>query len=349
MARKLFLLGVVLAVTFSKVSAAVPPPAYFYDEVSRYLTVTYQDFNKVRIEIRTVGAPGEFSKWNADGDKKEKEIIFSRTPGEDEPRGTFYVAAGGDSHLTIKLKPKQSKDVKDEGVVGKYQHLTDAKRGQLAKKEFEAADKRLNELLKTLPKKWPAADKAVAVEIKTRWPSLRDRIAALNAGPIKTELTPKPPLGMAKKPEGAAEDKTPEQWLVLVAATGQQLGFANGTPDPKVKDGWVGDYDDGFGGSLSINKMQDGNLRIVLASARAGEETRSEINGYAKVTAAKDGGEEVALFTDNNPEIKEPSAHARAKLKLVGHYVTVDAENTARYSAKGWFNGVFRRQPPAVE
>lgn len=345
MVRKLFLLGIYLTISLVKVEAVLPPPAYFYDEASRYLTLTYLDFNKVRIEVRNVGAPGESSKWNADGEKKDKEILFSRTPGEGEARGTFYIATGGESHLSIKLKPKQDKEIRDEGLVGKYVHLTDAKRLQLAKKEAEAADKRLQELLKTLPKKWPSADKTAALEIKLRWPSLKERLVGLAPATTKAEPAAKPLIGSSQKPEDVAE-KQPEHWLTLAGVIGAEIGFASGAPDPKVQDGWVGDFTDGFGGSINVQQVKDGTLRVTLVSTRNGDESTAQINGNAVI---KPGTEPSALFTDNNPEIKEASDHARAKLRLVGHYLIMDTEKTARYTARGWFEGVYRKQPPATE
>ena len=340
--RKYFILAGFAVGACGSALAAVPEPVWFHDGVHRYLKLSLEDFGKVHIEVRTVGQPGEASHWMADGEKVDKDVLFARSVGDDEARGTFYIGTGGDGNFKVKLKPGQDKEkAPDEGIVGLYHRINDDRRLYLAKRETEAADKRLAEVEKMAAKNWPVIDKPVLEEVKTRWPSVRDRLLALREKPRPVDAKPRIALG---DPNDVPPEKKPDRWFAADELTGTELGFLNTTLDPKIKDGWDGDYNDGFGGSINLALEKDGShLRFTLNCSRYNDEQTGLMSGTA--TLVKDSTGMVADFTDQNPEVKESADQARVKLHRIGHYLVVDAVKVGKYTFRGWFDGVYRKQP----
>lgn len=350
-----FLLFAGLAVVSRSIEAAPPPPLHFYDEARfRHLTLTEEEFGKIKIGIRFVAGPADCSKWEGRGQKREKEFVFSRNVGEEENRGTVYIGTGGESRFLVKVKPKQEKGLQDEGIAGEYRRVTEEKRFQLAKKELEAADKRLNELFKSMAKSLKGDDKPIAQEFKQRWPALRERVMSLAfKAPAPATTTAKPPLGSGSKAEdGASADKNPDRLWALVEADAAEIGFVSSPVDPKVKNTFDGEYNDGHGGTLSIYlNAQSGDVRFTLNCNRGGDAQTGDLTGTIPAKPIrKDAPSDGWLdYTHKDEAVPEVSKQAHIRLKRVGHYVVVETERAERYTARAWFDGIYRKQPPAVE
>ncbi|MEI6537447.1 MAG: hypothetical protein WCN98_19035, partial [Verrucomicrobiaceae bacterium] len=70
---------------------AMQPPATFLDPAgTRFVTLEWQDFGKIRVTLRTVSGPGSFNRWFGSGRQTDKGIVFSQTV-EDGDRGTEYL------------------------------------------------------------------------------------------------------------------------------------------------------------------------------------------------------------------------------------------------------------------
>src|SRR5689334_1976759 len=141
--------------------AAAPVVTHYFDETTnRQAIVTEGDFGKVTLVFRFVGGPGSFGRWYGDGNRKDAEITFTQTVGEDQERGTVFVAKATETKLEVAFKPKQRMPV-DAGINGTFRHISEEKRMSLAKKESAAADEALVLALKTAPKTWLGEDRSV--------------------------------------------------------------------------------------------------------------------------------------------------------------------------------------------
>jgi hypothetical protein len=355
MLTRTLILALTLVSAVRAFAAAPVPVLHFYDETKfRHLALTQADFGKIKVEIRSVAGPGDCSKWVGDGQKREKEFVFSRVVGEEENRGTVYIGTGGESRFAVKLKPKQEKAMMDEGVVGDYHHITEERRFQLAKKELENADKRLAELLKTQAKMLKGEDRAVAAEIKQRWPALRSRIMNITyKAPAPVAPAVKPPLGTAPRTDDASgADKNADRLWALVEADASEIGFVGGVLDPKVKEGVDGDYNDGHGGTITVYlNAKSGELRFTLNCSRGGDTQTGMLGGtIAPKPMKKDATGDAWLdYVHNDPAETDASKQARVRLKRVGHYFIVETEHAERYTGLAWFDGIYRKQPPAIE
>ncbi len=326
------------------------PSAHFFDEsTSRYVTLDFNDFMKVKITFRFTGSPGASSRWYGDGEKKEKEIIFAQTVGEEQERGTYFVANGGESKLVIGFKTGQATP-QDAGINGVYRHITEEKRFSLAKKEFDAADDHLNTLFKSASKGWVSEDKPVLAEWRNRWPALRDRwMKLVYVPPVPVAVTPKAPgTGGNKAVESNSPEKQADHWIALVETTGLAINFFNQPYDKLISPGWDGDYDDGFGGHVSLKLQQSGKLRINLNFSRANEGQTGELGGEIQPQNMKSGKDKElsATFIHADPEVKEEAQQAKVKIRRLGHFLMVETEKTEGYASRGWFDGIYRWMPP---
>lgn len=346
-----FTLFLVFISAFAAVAAEALPSAHFFDETTnRYVTLDFKDFKKVVITIRAAGSPGSSARWFGDGEKNDKEILFAQTVGAEQERGTYFIAKGGESKLEIGFKPGQ-KMPQDAGINGVYRHITEEKRFSLAKKEFETADDYLNALFKTTSKNWRSEDKPVIAEWRNRWPALRDKwMKIVYAPPASTVESPKPTVGGINK---GAETNTPDRqadyWIALTETTGMAINYFNQPVDKLISPGWDGDYDDGFGGHVSLKLQQSGKLRINLSFSRANEGQTGEMGGEILSQNIKEGKDKelTATFINADPEVTEEAQKAVVRIRRVGHFLFVETEKAGRYAARGWFDGIYRWMPPA--
>jgi hypothetical protein len=335
-------------------AVGVEPVQHFLDEVNnRHLTVTTADFGKVTILIRFVGA-GSSSRWFGDGVRKEKEITFSQTVGEDQERGTLFTAKGGESKLEIAYKPDQ-REPQDHGINGLYRRITEEKRLSLSKKELDSSEEMLALQFKTAAKTWPNENRSTVTEWKAQWPELRSRWMELAYKPADVPAIPgnKAPLGSATKPGGpTAEEKQVGYWIARTETTNMAIGFLSVVPDSLIPPDWNGEYDDGFGGHVSLRVDKDGTLRFVLTCNRGtGEGYSGELAGRVPTSSLlkEKNGEMRANYKHNDPGLRPADEQALVILHKVGHFLTVKTEHAERYRGRAWFEGLYRWSPVPKE
>lgn len=335
--------------------AVEPAEAHYYDEVTnRHLTVKAGDFGKAEVSVRFISGPGTFYSWVGDGVKQEKDLIFSQSVGEDQDRGTYFLAKGGESKLEINYKPGQRMPM-DAGVNGLYRRITPDKRLSLAKKEFEAADDHLQAQFKTIAKTWSKDDKTAAADWKAHWPELRKKwVDIVYKAPASLTSPGKPALGTTVRPgaptgvEGQAD-----YWITMTEVTGVAIAFIIQPHDKPPPPDLTGDYDDGFGGRISLRPQKDGTLTLNLACIRGrGNETQTGMLAGlipADKLPASGADELKADYINADPELPPTEKQAVLHLRRVGRFLYIVPENTARYTARGWFEGIYRWAPPVPQ
>jgi hypothetical protein len=217
---------------------------HYHDEESgRIVRLDETDPAKVQVQVRFPGDPGFFSLWQGEGAKEGNEVIFSRIIGEDEAPGARYFAKGG-GRLEIGFAPDQTEPA-DEGFIGEYRRLSEDKRLSLAQKELKIAENALSKAQRA----WGTSQDPNVKEWNLRWPVLRDRW--IHRGQIPTEAAPPPTA------------PTADEVFALIETTGQAIAFFQQPPPEGVMpiDG-SGNYDDGFGGGVTLRARDDGSYRI---------------------------------------------------------------------------------------
>ena len=335
---------------------ALPAPSTFQDEAgTRFLTLEWHEDKKVKIALRTVGAPGQYGRWYGDGEQTDKGIVFAQTVEEGD-RGPSYLGKGGQGRLVVTLKPGQT-GAQETGLSGTYHHISDDKLTGIIKKDAELAEKKIEETLKLAVHKFSAEDKPAFVEWKKRWPDLRNRLVAL-AEPVKFSAAGAPPKpGEAPKPVAAGSPPATSpmaHWMALAETCGSATSFLSQQLTPGLKPGWEGLWDDGFGGSIDIHALKSGGIKMILNASRIGgaqSGTIEELIPADKVKNNATNSESTAEFVDNNPDVKDPTQQTRIHLHRIGHYIVVDTEYAERYANRAWFDGVYAKRPtpPAAD
>ncbi|MDI1312649.1 hypothetical protein [Prosthecobacter sp.] len=172
-----FLIPVVALFLFATCVWGAEPPklTYFYDEEGmRYLTLRQTSATGVEVITRWASEPGSTGVWTGQGIRKDNAVSFAAVVDEGQDRGSYFIARGGESKMEILFKPGQ-KMPQDPGILGIYRRVSDEKRLQLARKEYQAADERLTMALKEAAHAWTGADKTVPADWKARWPALLGR------------------------------------------------------------------------------------------------------------------------------------------------------------------------------
>lgn len=346
MTRARFLCLATVLVSFSSWAADAFEGGHYFDEVGmRHLMLDKAGFGSTRVTMRSAAAPGSSGLWTGIGQRKDKQLTFAQEVEEGGDRGTFYIANVSESKVDVTIKPGQQK-AQDAGLVGSYHRVSDTKLLSLAKKESQAATARLVASLQAASKSWKAKDHSALAIWKEQWPMMRQRWLDMSAAPKVAKGAPP-----SKAPVAPPSDKTPEYWFKLAEATALGYGFVETLPDPKVGTEWKGEYDDFAGGHVSISPMRDGGLHVTLSFSRAGDAQTGTMDGTAKPEQVKEGknGELTADLSYSDPEVKDGSPPATIHLIRSGRYLQVETKQAQRYAARGWFDGVYRGAPPAVE
>jgi len=321
-------------------AASPAEPSNYFDEVNkRHLTIEAGSFGNTQIGIRFAGDPGSSALWMGQGQPKDKELIFARIVSEGEDRGTFFIAKISESKVEIEFKPQQ-KAPQDAGINGTYRRVNESKLLQLSKKEFQAADDRLQNSLRMATKNWDRKDRPALDIWKIQWPTLRQRWLNLTNSPVT------PPTSTTAK-QASSSEKTAKDWLHAAQATARGYYFVETLPDPKTSLDWDGEYDDLGGGHASLRLGADGKLRVSLSSYRAEGEEAATIEGTTtpdQITKGKND-ELIADFSVLNPEVTDPEKQAHLRLTKFGHYLHIETQNTERYASRGWFDGIYRGSP----
>jgi hypothetical protein len=330
-------------------SAAPPtaagPQLYFEEATMRYLTLTKADGGTTRVVVRFAWDPGSMATWEGFGTRQDKLLSFARLAGEGEDRGTFFHAEISESRVVVDYKPGQ-KQPQDAGINGTYRRVSETKAGQLAKKEFQAANERLIASLKAATKTWAPEDRAALSRWREEWPMLRQRWVDLGVNQANQTSVGTPKIAAAKPAEPTAE-----VWLAMAQATARGSAFVESLPDPKTGQGWDGEYDDLGGGHVSLRQGKDGRLRATLSSAREPGVEASLLESTVPAIQVKTGkdGEMTAEFTysDQDAVVKHPPV--RVRLMKIGRYLRVETEAARPYAGNGWFDGIYRGAPVPPE
>lgn len=340
---------VILLIVLSARAGSAAPPMTFMDEAgSRFITIETTEGGRVDVSLRTVAGPGAYGRWSGRGEQKSKGIEFSQAVDNPAAAGPVYVATGGQARLTVKLKPGQP-GVQDAGLSGVYRHVSDEKIASLAKRDEAAADKNLDEAIRMASRKALAEDKPAYVEWKRLWPGLRDQLVALltsrGAGPSR-------PTPAVKAVPGQATALPPEKqaayWMQRAETTAAAINFISAGVPLGVKSGWDGNYDDGFGGSIEIVAVSNGDARFILKTSRGPDGAVGSIEGRmpAKTMSTAKDGTSKGVFTDRNPELKQGEQQILLHFRRIGHFLVIESQHAERYTGKGWFDGVYLKRPP---
>jgi hypothetical protein len=171
------------------------------------------------------------------------------------------------------------------------------------------------------------------------------------AAPVgKSPIGTTPPIG-SKSGDAGTPVLSADYWTSLSEATGMGIAFINQPLDKNIPE-IDGDYDDGFGGHVSLRTGSDGVLRFTLSCVRGtGDGQTGEIFGRfppAQVTKEKNGGF-TATYTHSDAELKPEDKQATVKLHKSGHFLTVETQYADRYCGRAWFDGIYRWMPVPKE
>jgi len=326
-------------------------PAHYHDEVGqRFLTVTPLGGPRVEIRVRWASEPGSTSAWLGQGDRRENQFVFAAVVEEGQDRGTFFITKGGESKLEILFRPGQRMP-QDPGILGAYRRISEDKQLQLAKKEFQAAEDRLAATLKAASRAWSVVDRPAVADWKARWPGLQERWMkiAWQPQPASPPTKPAPLLSAPKAAPSYEKDST--WWMKRAESTALAYGFVQQPPDAASKGAWEGDYDDGFGGRVSIRRAQDGRLRVNLSCTRVSELQGSDIAGSIPAEAVmQKNGESLAEAVFQEPEVPEAAREVQITLRRKGGFLWVETRRKmAPPGSLSWFDGIYRWMPPPQE
>lgn len=330
--------------------AAPLPVAHYYDEESmRYLTLRNTSATGVEVVLRWATDPGSTATWTGQGNRKDNMVVFAAVVEEGQDRGTYFIAKGGESKMEILFKPGQ-KMPQDAGILGIYRHVSDEKRLQLARKESQAADERLSAALKEASHTWVGVDKTVPADWKARWPGLLTRWMRIAYQPPEPAAKVKPAQPVPNGKEAFAPEKDVAYWLKLAQATALAYGFIQQPPVLKTSS-WDGEYDDGFGGHVSLRRAKDGKLRVSLSCTRGNENQGSDLAGQISAEAVKTkDGESTADAVFVETEVPEAAKDVSVSLRRKGGYLWVETKRKAAPPGSlSWFDGIYRWSPVPME
>jgi hypothetical protein len=308
---------------------------HYHDEESgRIVRLDETDPAKVRVQVRFPGDPGFFALWQGEGAKEGNAVIFSRIIGEEEPPGAKFLAKGA-GRLEIEFAPDQTEPA-DEGFLGEYRRLSEEKRLSLAQKQLKSAENALTKAQRS----WGNSQDPNVKEWNLRWSVLRDRW--LHRGQI--------PTGAAPAPSAPTADEV----FALIETTGQAIGFfQQPLPEGVVPPDGSGNYDDGFGGGVTLRSRADGSYRIGFGWQRGDLEAMGSdfsLDLPATVIQRVRGSDDWTVdFPHPDPEVPEGEVRARIQLKKSGRFLWVRVLDGARYTGPGWADGIYRWGPIPVE
>lgn len=127
--------------------------------------------------------------------------------------------------------------------------------------------------------------------------------------------------------------------------------FIQQPPDPVGKGQWEGDYDDGFGGRVSIRLAQDGRLRVNLSCTRGNEFQGGDIAGAIPVAEVREkGGESSAGAIFRQADVPEDVRDVQVTLRRKGGFLWVETMRKVPLpTSRAWFDGIYRWMPVPQE
>ncbi|MFO1441312.1 MAG: hypothetical protein U1F81_23535 [Verrucomicrobiaceae bacterium] len=350
-------LPVAFLLCFALPLAAATKVTHYHDEAGgRHLTLTELDSKRVEVLVRWNFDPGSTTMWAGHGEKRESGLLFAATVADEtQDRGPFFTAKVSDTKILVAFRTEKP-DQPDPGIRGEFRRISEEKWLQLSKKEFQAAEARLEAAWKNAMRDGRTDDKALVPDWKLRWPKLRElwmKNAYTPPSPPPAKAKPGP---LAKPAIATPPDKDGNYWLKLAQATMLAYAFNEQRVDVKNDGAWDGEYDDGFGGHVSIRTAKDGRLRVNLTCTRGTEAQGSDLNVEIPAAALKQkNGTRTAEGTTRPPEAESPEApkSIRVMLRREGGGLWVDVSRPVTASTQAaWLDGIYRWSPvpaPPVE
>jgi len=143
-----------------------------------------------------------------------------------------------------------------------------------------------------------------------------------------------------------SDQKNADHWLKAAQVTMLAYSFNEQRVDPKHSGGWEGEYDDGFGGHVSIRVAKDGRLRVTLTCTRGNEAQGADLSFDVPMDALKEKGNERTATAFARPamaETPEAAKSLRVMLRRQGGGLWVEVISQANSSA--WLDGIYRWYP----
>jgi hypothetical protein len=338
-----FQIAALAFVLFAACGRGAETVAHYYDEESmRFLTLRNTSATGVEVVLRPASEPGSTGVWTGQGNRKENIVTFAAVVEEGQDRGTYFIAKGGESKMEVLFKPGQ-KMPQDVGILGIYRRVSDDKRLQLARKESQAADDRLHAALKEAPHTWPGVDKTVPADWKARWPGLLGRWMKIAYQPPEQTKQVKPAQPFSAGKETFSPEKDAQYWLKLAQATAMAYGFIQ-QPPVLMRSSWDGEYDDGFGGHVSIRLTKDGKLRVNLTCTRVNENQGADLAGQIPPDSVKTKNDEStasAVFIEG--DVPDDAKEINITLKRKGGFLWLETKRKATPPGSlSWFDGIYR-------
>jgi hypothetical protein len=317
-----------LSILLTALSLHAAEVTHYYDEPGRRFLMLTTNGNRVELRVRFAFDPGSMGVWDGNGEKRDGGLVFAATvPEEGMDRGPYFAAKLSDTKVVIDFRTEKP-DQPDPGIRGEFRKISEEKRQQLAKKEFKAAEERLDLAWKNASRAGGPADKAIVPEWKTWWPKLREMWLKVAAQP--------------------SDEKNADHWLKAAQVTMLAYSFNEQRVDPKHSGGWEGEYDDGFGGHVSIRVAKDGRLRVTMTCTRGNEVQGADLSFDVPVDALKEKGSErtaSAFARLPDMEMAEAAKSLRVMLRRQGGGLWVEVIRQGTANTSGWLDGIYRWYP----
>ncbi|MFM2169582.1 MAG: hypothetical protein RIS79_3953 [Verrucomicrobiota bacterium] len=317
-----------LSLLLTALSLHAAEVTHYYDEPGRRFLMLTTNGNRVELRVRFAYDPGSMGVWDGNGEKRDGGMVFAATvPEEGMDRGPFFTGKLNDTKVVIDFRTEKP-DQPDPGIRGEFRKISEEKRLQLAKKEFKAAEDRLDLAWKNASRDGNSADKAIVPEWKVWWPKLREMWLKVAAQP--------------------SDEKNTDHWQKAAQVTMLAYSFNEQRVDPKHSGGWEGEYDDGFGGHVSIRMVKDGKLRVTMTCTRGNEAQGTDLSFDVPAEAQKEKGGERTATAFARPAMAEtpeaPKSH-RLMLRRKGGGLCVAVIRQGNATSSAWLDGIYRWYP----
>lgn len=202
--------------------------------------------------------------------------------------------------------------------------------------EFKKADAELNAVYQSVLKDLDAKHLAELRELQRYWLAARDGMASDRTW-----------LNRVRRPEETGETlfnprETTEYWDAMWALTGERVWFLRAYSGKGSAKGVAGQYNDGFGGELTLKPTPEG-IEFDIYVVRGPTYHQGGLKGVAKQNG------DHAVYR----EVLDPSEH-REPCKMTftfteGHVVKVEGINTSyHHGARAYVDGTYYKAAPGA-
>ncbi len=284
----------------------------------------------------------------SDNGKKSKIgalLSFSQVVGEGGERGTLFTGneSANGSKLEIRFAEGE-RDPYDPGINGTYEQISTDKALALAKKQVKTASVALEQTLSTVPRNWPGTNRRAAGVWEDRWPGLRSDWVQLVF----------PAAGFVAPADGKWLEPHLDYWIAQLEATGLGWGLiAYSTFEQPAVEGWDGEYDDGYGGHVSLRGGAGGAVTFNLTCSRGRVDAPQSADLPGRIPSEaqgkEGGGVLTAVYTHDGTGLPEGAPSPMIRFRKYSHFLVVETEHAQPYTGTAWFGGVYRWYPVPAE